>query len=104
MASLWLLEACQSRERYESVNAYLHRYLYLHASVLAGIDSDSSQPSEDIEMTEEEIANKLRLEELRKELLETTVLLKKAQQSASDALREKMQSNLCLLKHFSRMV
>ena len=103
-ASLWLLEACQSRERYEAVNAYLHRYLYLHASVLAGIDSDSSQPSEDIEMTEEEIANKLRLEELRKELLETTVLLKKAQQSASDALREKMQSNLCLLKHFSRMV
>jgi U3 small nucleolar RNA-associated protein 21 len=33
MASLWLLEACQSRQRYEAVNAYLHRFLYIHANV-----------------------------------------------------------------------
>jgi len=103
MASLWLLEACQSRQRYEAVNAYLHRFLYLHANVLAGIDSDGKQ-AEDIELSEEERESRKRLQALRKELLETTAQLKEAQQSASDALRGKMQHTLCLLRHFSRMV
>jgi U3 small nucleolar RNA-associated protein 21 len=105
MASLWLLEACQSRQRYEAVNAYLHRFLYLHANVLAGIDSDlKQQVEEEVELTEEELEAKGRIQALRKELLETTALLKEAQQSASDALRGKMQHTLCLLRHFSRMV
>ena len=103
MASLWLLEACQTRQRYEAVNAYLHRFLYLHANVLAGIDS-SVKEEEGTELTEEELGNKERLQALRKELLGTIVQLKEAQQSASDALRGKMQHTLCLLRHFSRMV
>jgi U3 small nucleolar RNA-associated protein 21 len=99
MAALWLLEASQSRQRYEVVNAYLHRFLYLHANVLAGIDS-----TERMEMTDEERDSKDRLHELRKEVLTTITLLKEAQQSASDALRGKMQHTLCLVRHFSRMV
>jgi U3 small nucleolar RNA-associated protein 21 len=59
---------------------------------------------EEVELTEEEMEAKDRIQALRKELLETTALLKEAQQSASDALREKMQHTLCLLRHFSRMV
>jgi U3 small nucleolar RNA-associated protein 21 len=99
MVSLWLLEACQSRQRYEVINAYLHRFLYLHANVLAGIDS-----TQRVEMTDEERDSKDRLHELRKEVLTTITLLKEAQQSASDALRGKMQHTLCLVRHFSRMV
>uniref|UniRef100_A0A7S1YSC3 Small-subunit processome Utp21 domain-containing protein n=1 Tax=Ditylum brightwellii TaxID=49249 RepID=A0A7S1YSC3_9STRA len=38
LASLWLLEEIRNRKNYDSVNAYLHRFLYLHSSVLSGID------------------------------------------------------------------
>ena len=38
LACRWLLEACQSRERFEAVNAYLHRFLHLHSNILADID------------------------------------------------------------------
>lgn len=105
-ASLWLLETCQSRQRYEAVNAYLHRFLYLHANILAGIDSDTKQQQveEETELTGEEREANDRLHAQRKGLLETVSLLKEAQEEASNALRGKMQHTLCLLRHFSRMV
>lgn len=74
MASLWLLEACQSRQRYEAVNAYLRRFLYLYANVLAGIDSIEKE-----ETADEERNSKDHVQELRKELLQTIILLKEAQ-------------------------
>jgi hypothetical protein len=60
--------------------------VYPHPNVLAGIDSTERE-----ETTDEERDTKDRLQELREELLKTIILLKEAQQSASDALRDKMQ-------------
>ena len=62
------------------------RFLYPHPNVLAGIDSTERE-----ETTDEECDTKDRLQEIREELLKTIILLKEAQQSASDALRDKMQ-------------
>jgi hypothetical protein len=56
-APLWLLEACRSRQRYKAVNAYLHRFLYPHPNVLAGIDSTERE-----ETTDEERDTKDRLQ------------------------------------------
>ena len=100
MASLWLLEACQSRQRYEAVNAYLARFLYLHSNVIAGIDDSFKGKAED--NFEED--GSLNLANERKELLATVRELRKSQDSASSVLREKTQHTLCLLRHFSRMV
>jgi U3 small nucleolar RNA-associated protein 21 len=106
LASSWLLEACQSRERFEAVNAYLHRFLFIHANIIAGIESSSrsKEDDEEEEITEEE---KERQEEhalQREELLETISALRKAQRASSEALYGQMQNSLCLLRHFSRMV
>ena len=38
LCSMWLLEACKSRRNYEVINAYLHRFLHIHATTIAGID------------------------------------------------------------------
>eukprot|EP00547_Thalassionema_nitzschioides_P017362 CAMPEP_0194252542 /NCGR_PEP_ID=MMETSP0158-20130606/27839_1 /TAXON_ID=33649 /ORGANISM="Thalassionema nitzschioides, Strain L26-B" /LENGTH=978 /DNA_ID=CAMNT_0038989983 /DNA_START=392 /DNA_END=3324 /DNA_ORIENTATION=- len=37
-AAQWLLEASKTRERYEAVNSYLHRFIFLHGNVIAGIE------------------------------------------------------------------
>ena len=100
MASLWLLEACQSRQRYEAVNAYLARFLYLHSNVIVGID-DSLNGKTYENVTE---GASLDLSNERKELLETVRELRKSQDSATLVFREKTQHTLCLLRHFSRMV
>jgi U3 small nucleolar RNA-associated protein 21 len=103
LACQWLLEACESRERYEAVNAYLHRFLYLHASVITGVD-DSFQFDKEAVPTEEERLEKETQKEQRAELLDSISQLRQAQEKASEALRGKMQHTLCLLRHFSRMV
>jgi U3 small nucleolar RNA-associated protein 21 len=103
LACRWLLEACQSRERFEAVNAYLHRFLHLHSSVLAGIDDSTKQKNEP-EPSSEEIEQKERQEVQREELLKCIEGLRGAQRMASEALQSKMQNTLCLLRHFSRMV
>jgi U3 small nucleolar RNA-associated protein 21 len=103
IACQWLLEACESRERYEAVNAYLHRFLYLHASVITGVD-DSFQFDKEAIPTEEERLEKETQKEQRAELLDSISQLRRAQEAASEALRGKMQHTLCLLRHFSRMV
>jgi len=99
LACNWLLDACESRERYEAVNAYLHRFLYLHANIIAGI-GDSINVGHN-ETTEQE---KQRRKEQHEKLLESVAALRLAHQQAADALRDKMQHALCLLRHFSRMV
>eukprot|EP00980_Cylindrotheca_fusiformis_P030812 scaffold25455_cov152-Cylindrotheca_fusiformis.AAC.2 len=101
LACRWLLEACRSRERFEAVNAYLHRFLYLHSNVLAGID-DSAILNDEMQQSSKD-ENKKRQDQ-RKELLACVELLRKAQREASDALQDKMKQTLCLLRHFSRMV
>jgi U3 small nucleolar RNA-associated protein 21 len=95
LAADWLAEACRSRERFEAVNAYLHRFLFLHSFVFAGIkdglntDSsvDDASPRRNVD-----------------QMLAAISQLKLAQQSASDELRAKMDHTLCLLRHFSRMI
>ena len=108
LASRWLIEACQSRERFDAINAYLHRFLYLHANILSGIDEISSNRKENIEdsasATEEVAEQVLRENQQRNELGLCIAQLKKAQRGGAELLQEEMQNTLCLLRHFSRMV
>ena len=96
----WLLECCQRRERFEAVNAYLHRFLYLHASVIAGIKDDSFGA----ELSGVDEASGESVKSSRMKLLEQIALLRKAQHDADEILRDKMQHSLCLLRHLTRMV
>jgi len=112
LASLWLLEACETRHNFEAVNAYLNRFLSIYASTIAGIENDSYYLSFDKE--DEEVKNDLddnnnnnhkhAMEREKLQLLETIGKLRKAQTEASESLRGKMQHTMCLLKHFSRMI
>eukprot|EP00977_Amphora_coffeiformis_P004058 scaffold806_cov142-Amphora_coffeaeformis.AAC.1 len=96
----WLLECCQRRERFEAVNAYLHRFLHLHASVIAGIKDDSFRA--ELSGADEESDESVKSS--RAKLLERIALLRKAQHDADEILRDKMQHSLCLLRHLTRMV
>lgn len=100
MAALWLVETCQSRQRFEAVNAYMARFLYLHSNVIAGID-DSIKGSTDGNDGGDLAPDIVRE---RQELLATIHELKNVQDNASGTLREKTQHTLCLLRYFSRMV
>lgn len=102
LCSLWLLEACRSRKNYEVINAYMHRFLHIHATTIAGIDVTNAKdknnlPSGSMNNNHGEYVT-------RKKLLDAIVQLKIAHKDASDLLRNKMQETLCLLRHFSRMV
>mmetsp|Transcript_45879 Transcript_45879/g.53050 ORF Transcript_45879/g.53050 Transcript_45879/m.53050 type:complete len:1365 (+) Transcript_45879:49-4143(+) len=109
-ASRWLIEACQSRERFDAINAYLHRFLYLHSNILSGIDEISSTHKENIHsqesssVTEEEVEQMRRENQQRNELKCCITQLKRAQGDGFETLQEEMQNTLCLLRHFSRMV
>lgn len=106
LACLWLIESCESRERYEAVNAYLHRFLHIHGPVIAGIEDSPGEAADDKEQalsTQEQEAMHRQIEE-REELIELLWLLRKTQQSALDVLNGKLQKSLCVLHHFSRMI
>lgn len=94
-AALWLLQASKSRERYEVVNAYLHRFLYLHSNTIAGIQEYSTNDE-----TKEEPNPQYEIE--RAKVVE--VIKKLRQVQVADGLKDKMQHSLCLLRHFLRMV
>jgi len=101
LTSQWLLETCQSRQSYDAFNAYLHRFLYIHSDVIAGIDdSNDNYDNNKVGKTDE---GNTHLEE-RRLLLTTIRKLRKNQREAADDIRDKMQHTLCLLRHFSRMV
>jgi U3 small nucleolar RNA-associated protein 21 len=103
LASRWLLEACRSRERFDAVNAYLHRFLHLHSNTLAGVDEVSLAKNDNGAeglLTEEDEEMKRQREELALNIKQ----LKEAQKSGSEVLQGEMQNTLCLLRHFSRMV
>ena len=74
----------------------LASFLYLHASVIAGIDS-SSDGSDKLQ---HDGAQKLQ----RDTLLGSIASLRDAQRKSSETLQGKMEHALCLLRHFSRMV
>eukprot|EP00535_Pseudo-nitzschia_heimii_P001212 CAMPEP_0197176668 /NCGR_PEP_ID=MMETSP1423-20130617/2513_1 /TAXON_ID=476441 /ORGANISM="Pseudo-nitzschia heimii, Strain UNC1101" /LENGTH=1093 /DNA_ID=CAMNT_0042626067 /DNA_START=249 /DNA_END=3530 /DNA_ORIENTATION=- len=105
LASRWLIEACKSRERFDAVNAYLHRFLYLHANILSGIDETSGNRRIDssTETAEEDIEKKREIQQ-RNELAFCIARLKRVQKEGSVLLQEEMQNALCLLRHFSRMI
>jgi U3 small nucleolar RNA-associated protein 21 len=105
LACRWLLESCQSRERFEAVNAYLHRFLHLHSNIIAGIDDSPNYNNDEAqEVTEEEKLQKKKQKLQQKELLSCIEQLRIAQKEASETLQNKMKNTLCLLRHFSRMV
>ncbi len=103
LASKWLIQACQSRERFDAVNAYLHRFLYLHANILSGIDETLGNGMEASPEKDEEEQKEQELQQ-REELIACIAQLKKVQKEGSSTLQEEMQNALCLLRHFSRMV
>lgn len=92
LACMWLLEACEQRDHFETVNAYLHRFLHLHATTIASIE-ESFASGESVDTKEE-----------HRKLLDAVKRLRTAQRSATEALNGKLQQTLCLLRHFSRMV
>jgi len=96
LATLWLLEAFASSERFEVANAYLHRFLAIHAAVIAGIESGDYGTGNEV--------SSISVVEQRNELRQNIAKLRNAQQKSSSRLEEKMQSTLALLRHFSRMV
>jgi len=100
LACSWLIEACESRERFEAINAYLHRFLHVHATVIGDIDRVHSSSKEDDEKDDSDQPYR----DLRIQLVEKIAKLKVAQHQASIQLDAKMQESLCLLRHFSRMV
>eukprot|EP00934_Nitzschia_sp_Nitz4_P004825 Nitzschia sp. Nitz4//scaffold17_size182527//38361//42191//NITZ4_001836-RA/size182527-processed-gene-0.43-mRNA-1//-1//CDS//3329539286//4815//frame0 len=106
LACEWLVEACASRERFEAVNAYLHRFLHLHAGVIAGIQEPGFREpdNEGANNSPEEVEQREREREQRETLLDSIHRLREAQRSGSEALQSKMRNTLCLLRHFSRMV
>lgn len=93
-AASWLLQASESRQRYEAVHAYLHRFLYLHANVITGIEdySTDDRTEEKSQVGDEERAKLVK------------VIRKLRQVQTSDGLKDKMQHSLCMLRHFLRMV
>ena len=100
----WLVVACRSHERFEAVNAYLHRFLFLHSGVIAEIEK-AQKDNGDEQQQQQQQQQQERLErQQRQELLETLRQLRQAQSAASNALRDKMQYTMCLLRHFTRMV
>ena len=99
----WLDEACQSRERFEAINSYLHRFLYVHSLTIASVESGLSNVTKNDKTST--AGNMIDAQEKDYErLLASIAQLKKAQQSATDDLRTKMDHTLCLLRHFSRMI
>jgi U3 small nucleolar RNA-associated protein 21 len=103
-AAEWLEEACQSRERFEAINSYLHRFLYVHSLTISGIESSLANVKNDNKLTVEETMEIAAKEKDYDRLLSSIANLKKSQQSATDDLRVKMDHSLCLLRHFSRMI
>lgn len=101
IASNWLLEACESHERFEAVNAYLHRFLHVHGKVIVGIDSIVQERND---TSEGEQGDGDHRHSLLAEFVETIRQLQKKQKEASDRLQGKMQHTICLLRHLSRMV
>jgi U3 small nucleolar RNA-associated protein 21 len=104
MASMWLLEACESHQSFEAVNAYLHRFLHVHGNVITRIDHAFEQSeyvaTKDAFGGDGDDAQKMKL----KEFVATIAQLREKQKGASNRLQGKMQHTLCLLRHLSRMV
>ena len=96
LASRWLIEACQSRERFDAVNAYLHRFLYLHANILSGIDEMSTNENEGREgfasATDAAVEQRRLEKQQRNELAICIVQLKQAQRNGAETLQEEMQN------------
>lgn len=96
LASMWLLEACESNRSFEAVNAYLHRFLHVHGNVITRL-AEVVQ-NEDGNENDEHLKQKLR------EFVDIVAKLRENQRAAANRLSEKMQHTICLLRHLSRMV
>lgn len=99
LAAEWLLEACTGKRRYEVVNSYLHRFLTLHATTIAGID--------DVILSEDESDNgdkKMEHKDKRRALMDVILELRSIQRESMLKLRGKVKHTLCLLEHFSRII
>ena len=104
LASLWLLEACESHQSFEAVNAYLHRFLHVHGNVITRIDEALKEKRKSsLELPEGEEDDHPQWLTL-KDFTRTISQLREKQRAASNRLQGKMQHTICLLRHLSRMV
>ncbi|KAL7544274.1 hypothetical protein ACHAWF_010216, partial [Thalassiosira exigua] len=95
LAASWLLEACATRQSFEAINAYLHRFLHIHSDVITRIDQVMQEETGTLEHPKREESGAF---------FETIALLREKQREASNRLQGKMQHTVCLLRHLSRMV
>ena len=102
LASKWFLQALSKNTNMEVLNAYLHRFLYIHGTFLTGITNTATMDADDDAANKDDETESHDVE--RTELLNTLQQLKAVQRQSSLKLRNKMQHTLCLLRHFSRMV
>jgi U3 small nucleolar RNA-associated protein 21 len=100
IASMWLLEACESHQSFEAVNAYLHRFLHVHGNVITRMDSVLQDGHDSSEEQDVDDPQRLKL----KVFVQTIKQLQMKQKEASNRLQGKMQHTTCLLRHLSRMV
>ncbi len=103
LASLWLLEACQKKKKYEVINAYLHRFLHIHSSTIAGIDAWRHQEGRKDHSDNSYYDSKVN-RQLQLDLLDSIKKLRTAHNEATERMKNKLQQSLCLLRHFSRIV
>ena len=104
MASLWLLKACESRQNYEVINAYLHRFLYIHSSTIAGIRASIGEGEQIRFNYSGNDTERTQTIEVRSNLLDTVKELRIAHQEASNEMKNKLQKSLALLRHLSNIV
>jgi U3 small nucleolar RNA-associated protein 21 len=93
-ACSWLSEACDTRERFEVINAYVHRFLHLHGPLFAELHTMIQASNESDNAAQYHFAA----------LLASVERLRVSQVAASEAFHEKVQHALCLVRHLSRMV
>eukprot|EP00551_Chaetoceros_affinis_P006608 CAMPEP_0203667298 /NCGR_PEP_ID=MMETSP0090-20130426/4163_1 /ASSEMBLY_ACC=CAM_ASM_001088 /TAXON_ID=426623 /ORGANISM="Chaetoceros affinis, Strain CCMP159" /LENGTH=1303 /DNA_ID=CAMNT_0050531417 /DNA_START=107 /DNA_END=4018 /DNA_ORIENTATION=- len=103
LASLWLLEACQTKKNYEVINAYIHRFLHIHSSTISGVDASRQQNGKPDRPGTKNYENNVD-RQLQLELLDSIKKLRTAHHEATERMRNKLQQSLCLLRHFSRIV
>lgn len=104
----WLTESLESRCDFDIINAYLHRFMIIHGSILCGIEEDFTMSDGDVNSDNKRARSSsfTKSNEIEQNITFIAQIqkLKKAQKLASEQFKSKMQLSLCLLQHFSKMI
>jgi len=86
LACDWLCEACNTRQSFEVIGAYLNRFLYIYATTFAELACTSGSDRSKAQG-----------------ILMKVDALSQVHSSTSAHLKNKMQYSLSLVRHFSRL-